>query len=308
MKHFPCIQGGEEWNQLRIGLPTASAFSRIITAKKWELAAARTGYALDLVTELALNTPLDQVTTQAMQSGHDWEPKARAAYEMLHGVDVTPCGFCTTDDGRIGASPDGFVEEDGLLEIKAPFRPEHHMAYLLKPDGFKEEYFVQTQGQLYVTGRRWTDLISYFMDLPMVCLRIAPDPKFQEKLDAALKTFLREFADLVELAKARGVKFPEAQQGKPAVANPADWITEDELDQLIALRQGQMTEGMAIVYLDGEERGRFPYGLTQPVLKQMEEWATRGNVRVTTVRDGKAVVAAQSENGSLRWLVLPEKQ
>lgn len=235
MIHIPCIQGGQEWNRLRIGLPTASAFERIITAKRWELAAARIKYAEELVTELALDLPLDNVTTQAMQSGHDWEPKARAAYEMQYGVDVEPCGFCTTDDGRIGASPDGFVEADGLLEIKAPFQPQQHMHYLLKPDNLLEEYFVQAQGQLYVTGRSWTDLISYFGGFRMVCIRITPHPEFQAKLDAALQTFLRELADLVELAKTRGVEFPEAQQAK--VANSADWITQDDVTEFWRLRQ-----------------------------------------------------------------------
>lgn len=242
MNHLDCIQGSEQWHGHRHGLPCSSAFDRIITAKKWEPSAARWGYHRELLTELALDISLDQVTTQAMQSGHDWEPKARAAYELKYGVDVEPVGFCTTDDGRIGASPDGFVGSDGLLELKCPFKPDVHMGYVLKPESLQDEYFVQTQGQLYVTGRKWTDLISYHLGLPMVSLRITPHPEFQEKLDRALRDFLREFADLIEIAKARGVRFPDS--GKAALVNPivslvADptLVTEADLDEIVAFQK-----------------------------------------------------------------------
>lgn len=249
MNHIPCVQGSEEWHYHRHGLPTASGAERFITAKRWEPAAGRRAYQLELLTELALDMSLDQVTTEAMQSGHDWEPKARAAYELDQGVDVAPCGFCTTDDGRMGASPDGFVGEEGLVELKCPFKPDRHMGYLVQPESLKSEYFVQTQAQLYVTGRKWTDLISYFQSLPMVLLRIMPDPGFQEKFDAALKTFLREFADLIEAAKARGVEFPESRQAPLAnpvvslIAQPT-LITESDLDEILRLRK-QADEALA---------------------------------------------------------------
>lgn len=237
MNHFPCEQGSDLWHRYRRGRPTASAFERIITAKRWEPSSARFAYHRELLTEMALDISLDQVTTQAMQSGHDWEPKARAAYEFDNGVDVEPVGFCTTDDGRIGASPDGFVGDEGLLELKCPFKPDVHMGYVLKPESLQEEHFVQTQGQLYVTGRKWTDLISYHWGLPMVSLRILPHPEFQQKLDRALKDFLRELADLIEIAKARGVEFPESEN--PALENPivsliADptLVTEKDLDEI----------------------------------------------------------------------------
>lgn len=235
MKHIPCVQGSEEWHRHRRGLLTASEMPRVITAKRWELATGRLALQVELVTELALDVSLDQVTTAAMQSGRDWEPKARSAYELRYGVDVESCGFCTTDDGRIGASPDGLVGEDGGLEIKSPFKPEHHMGYLLRPDSFKEEHFVQTQSQLYVTNRKWTDLVSYFAGLPMVCVRILPHPEFQAKLDAAVKTFLRELSDLVELAKARGVDFPAPSEAMPS----SDWITESDLDEIIHRQREQ---------------------------------------------------------------------
>lgn len=188
--HHAVVQGSEEWLRLRLGKPTASEFDRIITAKKWEPTSgeARRKYALQLVTELILDGPLDGVTTPSMIHGKDWEVKARRAYEMIDGVDAVDCGFVTTDDGLVGASPDAFIGEDGSLEIKCPERPEIHVGYLLNPDTMKDAHWVQVQGQLYVTGRQWTDLISYFMGIPMARVRITPHPEFQAKLDVDRKS------------------------------------------------------------------------------------------------------------------------
>lgn len=235
MIHHAVAQGGEDWLRLRLGKPTASEFDRILTPKKKELAAGRHAYKIKLLTELILNMPLDQVNTPSMLHGHDWESKAIAAYEMLEGVDVTPCGFCTTDDGRVGASPDSFVGEDGSLEIKCPEKPEIHVGNLLNPDSFAEAHWGQVQGQLYVTGRKWTDLVSYFIGIPMARVRITPDQEFQAKLAAALKTFLCELSDAVDLARDRGVRFRVHEDEK--VGPQSEWLTAEDVEFVIAQRK-----------------------------------------------------------------------
>lgn len=238
MIHHAALQGSPEWHRLRMGRPTASRFERIITPAKGEPTKGETRrkYTMELLTELILDMPLDTATTAAMQSGHDWEPRARAAYEMLHGVDVELCGFVTDDVGAYGASPDGFVGDEGSIEIKSPFNPEIHVGYLVAPETLKQEYFVQTQGQLYVTGRKWTDLVSYFGGMPMVCVRVTPVEEFQAKLAAALKTFCGDLALYVEMAKDRGWIKPQAE------TNPrdhsADFVTEADLEMLYGARPG----------------------------------------------------------------------
>lgn len=206
MIHHAVVQGSEDWLRLRLGRPTASNFEKLITAKKWEPTKGETrrGYMVYLLTELILDMPLDTVTTAAMQSGHDWEPRARAAYEMLHGVDVELCGFCTNDEGTIGASPDGFVGDEGSLEIKSPFKPEIHCGYMLNPQSLVDEYFVQVQGQLLVAERKWTDIISYFSGMPMVTVRVEPHPEFQAKLTDALRLFTNDLALHIDVAKDKG--------------------------------------------------------------------------------------------------------
>lgn len=232
MKHFHCIQGSDEWLALRMGKPTASEFDKLITAKKWEPTKGETrrAYAIYLLTELLLDMPLSGVTTASMRHGTAYEENARAAYEMLHGV-VEPCGFCTNDEQTYGASPDAFVGEEGSLEIKCPFKPQVHVEYMMNNDSLVEEYFVQTQGQLFVTGRKWTDLISYVGVLPMVKVRVAPNPIFQEKLATAVHSFCAEFSDLVIRAVDLGFL--------KETPTTTDWISAGAVDMV---RKGRKKE------------------------------------------------------------------
>lgn len=238
MIHIPVVQGSEDWLRARMGRPTASEFDRIITAKKWEptSGAARRSYQVRLLTELILDCPLDDAVTPAMIHGTDFEAKTKAAYEMLHGVDIEPCGFCTNDDGTVGASPDGFVGSEGMVECKSPFKPEIHCGYLLNPQTLADQYWIQAQAQLYICdGRKWTDLISYFGGMPMVTIRVTPHAEFQQKLDVALRSFVCELSDLVERAKAEGWIKPKAE----APDHTRDWLTQDDIDKLLAAKQGE---------------------------------------------------------------------
>lgn len=242
MIHLRYPQGSREWHLARLYTPTASEAEHLITAKRWEITsgAARIKYAHTLITQRALGFPLEGWLSPAMLHGRDWEPKARARYELEHGVEVEECGFCLTDDGTFGASPDAFVGEDGSLEIKCPENPAVHMGAVLNHDGFKDAHWVQVQSQLYVTGRAWTDLVSYFpANLPMVCLRITPHPEFQEKLGAAIKQFVTDLKNLMALAEARGVVFPEPESGVPAM-DYQDGLTEEDVETYLAsLREKQ---------------------------------------------------------------------
>lgn len=231
MKHFRVLQGTDEWKRLRMGRPTASSFDRIITAKKWEPTRGETrlAYQVFLLTELMLDTPLSGVTTAAMEHGKEYEDSARAAYEMMTGQDVTECGFVTDDAMTYGASPDSFVGEEGSLELKAPLKPEIHVGYLMNPESLLLEHWVQTQGQLFVTQRRWTDLISYFRGLPLVKVRVFPHPEFQEKLAVAVRSFCAEFSDLVQRAFDQGfIKELPTMTG---------WISEGDCQMVRARRK-----------------------------------------------------------------------
>ena len=129
MKVHTVTQGTPEWLALRAGIPTASCFDQILTPKgKVSTQAER--YMHQLLAERIMGHPVEQVVTSWMDRGTQLEAEAVNYYEGIREVDTTRIGFLTNDAGTIGASPDRFVGEDGLLEIKVP--KEHtHVAYLL---------------------------------------------------------------------------------------------------------------------------------------------------------------------------------
>lgn len=185
MKIIPVQQGTEEWLRARAGIPTASEFDQIVTNSGKPSAQAKS-YLCRLVAERIIGLASDD-GTQWMQRGSSIEREAVAWYELERGVTVTEVGFCTTDDGRWGCSPDRLVGDDGLLEVKCPAAATH-IRYLLD-NGPGTGYRPQTQGQLLVTGRGWNDFVSYCPGLPPLLVRLLPDGDYLEGLENALTTF-----------------------------------------------------------------------------------------------------------------------
>lgn len=189
-------QGSEAWRLLRMGKPTASQFHRILTpgGKPSKSAAL---YCYELLAELVLGRPMDSPASEFpwLKRGVSLESDAAAWYEFEREVETLVVGFCTTDDGSIGASPDRLVGEDGSLEIKVP-SPAIHIGYLLYPEhGVDREYRVQVQGQLYVTGRKWSDVVSFHPEIEKVIVRVERDEEYITLLDAALKAFCVQLAE-----------------------------------------------------------------------------------------------------------------
>lgn len=220
-------QGSAEWHDLRSVIPTASNFDRLITPAKWEPTKGdtRRNFMLQLLSNRIFGLdPAAQFTSSAMEHGREWEPIARAAYEFDRGVTIQDGGFWTDDQQRYGASPDGLIGDDGLVEFKNPASPAVHLANffddvsLYAPrrerwtvdvsagaiTGFLRDHWVQVQGQLFVTGRSWCDLVSNFSRLPMVVVRVHRNETFLGLLEAALSEFCTELETTTEFAKTQG--------------------------------------------------------------------------------------------------------
>lgn len=184
-------QGSEQWHKLRLGIPTASKFGEIISPKKLQPSKSAETYMYKLLAEWIIGQPCDMGSNKFMDRGTGLEPEARKMYELIYGVRVKQIGFCTTDDGRVGYSPDGFIGENGLLEIKNPMAPTH-VKYLLDPQSLYEEYKLQVQGGLFVTGRDWADIISHNPAMPMAHYRIEPDSDVIRALAGNLMIFTQQ--------------------------------------------------------------------------------------------------------------------
>jgi hypothetical protein len=196
-----CKQGSPEWHQLRLGRPTASVFSQIVTPINGDLSKSSIKLAHKLLAERFLGYPLDSFTSAAMEAGREGEPKARAWYEFRHDCEVREVGICFTDDGRIGASPDGIVGP-GLIEIKCP-NPDTHIGYMLNEAGIGAEYRTQIQGQLWICEAEWLDSLSYCPPFPPRLKRIERDEEFITSMSSAVRQFADQLDELE--AKLRGL-------------------------------------------------------------------------------------------------------
>lgn len=183
-----------EWNIARFGIPTCSSYGRIVTAKTLKYAAAADGYRAELLSEWALGVPLDasdmtRGSSTWMERGHDLEKEARKWYAWDQDVDVKQVGFLLRDDRRTGGSPDGLVNDDGILEVKCLGAAGHMKALM---GGVPDEWAAQVQGLMLLSGRSWTDLCLFHPTLPKLVKRIEADTKFQTALHRSLARFLNE--------------------------------------------------------------------------------------------------------------------
>ena len=188
-----CEQGSREWDEARLGIPTASQFSRIVTPGGKPSAQAE-DYMGALLAEHFLGYPSEAFQSEWADRGKALEPEARRFYSFHRDVDPKSVGFCYRDDARIvGTSPDGLVGDDGLLELKCPM-PGRHLVYLAR-GVVPKAYVMQVQGQLWVTGRAWVDFMSYCPELPPFIVRVAPEAKMQDALDAAIPAFVAQMLE-----------------------------------------------------------------------------------------------------------------
>mgnify|MGYP003417765392 FL=1 len=198
------IQGSDEWLQARAGAITASRFcdarARLKRASgdrkagDWHGDAIR--YAWTVAMERVAKQSLDDTfQTWQMRRGIDLEPAARRVYEGRTGTLVEESGIVFTDDRWFGYSTDGFVEGDGMVEIKCPAACDKIGAIWANPAGAADEYLDQILGGLWITGRQWCDLVVYCPWLESVgkdlfAQRITRDEAAIEALEADLLSFL----------------------------------------------------------------------------------------------------------------------
>lgn len=200
MKTFPDIeQMTPEWWEIRRGIPTASRFSKVITPKTGKLSAQADTLIAELIAERFQRGPIepDRPINRYIDHGINTEDEARNWYAFHHKAALQQVGFCKTDDGRFGCSPDALVGDDGILEIKCP-SPAVHVGYLIE-GVLPDEYKAQAHGALIVTGREWLDFVSYATDaadLEPFVVRVVPDA-FTELLRAALDQFHARYVEIL---------------------------------------------------------------------------------------------------------------
>jgi hypothetical protein len=176
-------QGSPEWYQARLGVPSASNFSKLITATGKPSTSAE-GYINQLIAESVTGERADFYTNAHMERGTLLEPEARAYYEFMRDLETAEVGFCLHDTIRAGCSPDALVGPGGL-EIKCPSGAVH-VSYL-RSGGLPAAYKQQVMGCMWITGADWWDFLSYHPDMPSLLLRVERDQKYIDLLAAEVE-------------------------------------------------------------------------------------------------------------------------
>lgn len=212
-------QGSAEWKAARCGLVTASRISDLMAKTKTGWGASRANYMAELVAERLTGTPADRFTNAAMQWGTDHEGEARELYSFMVGVEVAEVGFVPHPSiPMTGASPDGLVGDDGLVEIKCPNTATHIDTLL--GGSVPAKYALQMQWQMECTGRLWCDFVSYDPRMPAVMQlfirRLQRDDAALNSIRTAVTAFLDEAETTVtQLLSRYGQPDPKPVRSPP---------------------------------------------------------------------------------------------
>jgi putative phage-type endonuclease len=196
-------QGTEEWHKQRLGKVTASNLHKVLAKTKTGYGADRGHYMTQLVLERVTGSKAESYTNASMQWGIDQEPFARAAYEASRGVLVDEVGFIPHPTIEMaGASPDGLVGDDGMVEIKCP-DSKTALECWLSATPVEGKYYAQMQWQMRCADRSWCDYVVFDPRMPTkvqlfiyrvnrddAWLKVAEEEviKFLAELDAKVKS------------------------------------------------------------------------------------------------------------------------
>ena len=163
MKFIDVDQNSDEWYQLRAGKITSSALSKAMANFGKAFGEPAKKYAVSIAIEQITGKAIpSDYSNEHMERGHEQEPIARMLYEEEQFTSVTNGGFF--DLGDIGCSPDGLVDDNGVIEIKSAI-PSIHFDRV-KRNKYDSAYKWQLAGNLKFTGREWIDFISYCQAFP----------------------------------------------------------------------------------------------------------------------------------------------
>ena len=190
-------QGSGEWQEIRCGKVTASKITDIMAKSKssGKPLAGRATYMGQLIAERLTSVKSDGFSNAAMQWGIETEPQAIAAYEFLNDVEVGRIAFADHKTIKFsGASPDGLVDDKGLIEIKCP-NTATHIGYLISQK-IPKKYVDQMQWQMACLDKKWCDFMSFDPRMPehlnKLITRVNRDDKYIQEMETEVIKFNSE--------------------------------------------------------------------------------------------------------------------
>lgn len=194
---FDVEQGGEAWHRLRLGLPTASNFSKLMVQN--DTKAGRTTYLHQLAAERITGVPAASFINEAMERGKVMEPEIRRQYSFLRDCEPQLIGFIR--NGKAGCSPDCLIGDTGMMEAKSA-EPHILVPMLLKqkadPKYVPSKHFAQCQGNLMVAECEWIDLVVWAHPKMKLIARVERDENYIAQLRDAVDLFDLDLRRLCE--------------------------------------------------------------------------------------------------------------
>jgi putative phage-type endonuclease len=201
------VQGSPEWIAARLGKATGSRISDVLAqGKSGAPSASRANYRAQLVVERLTGYTVEGYTSEAMERGKEIEADARAAYAFRTGNEVRDVGFVIHPRISLsGASPDGLVGDDGLVEFKCPNSATH--IETLRGAIIPKAYRDQMLWEMACTGRQWCDFVSFDPRLPesmtLAIRRVYIDLERLGEVENEVRIFLAEVDEVVADLKTR---------------------------------------------------------------------------------------------------------
>lgn len=197
MKIVDCEQGTPEWRDARLGVPTASKFSEIITPARGNYSASGVHYMNRLIAEKVTGKEATGFTSDWMKRGVEMEAEARSWYNFTQGVEVQQVGFVYKDERKLlGCSPDGLVNGSKGFEVKCPSAGVM-VGYMLEKE-LPGEHIPQVQGSLFVSGLDEWDFLAYHPEFKPMLITVQRDEPYISKLEMHLHRFNTEMAEKLE--------------------------------------------------------------------------------------------------------------
>jgi predicted phage-related endonuclease len=186
-------QGTPEWLAVRIGKLTASDAQAIASNGK-----GLETLVFEKVAEIMTGKPKDSYTSTDMERGNELEAMARNAYELETGRLVKQVGFIELDE-RVGCSPDGMVEEDGLAEIKC--KNDSNFVRFIFDNKIDPAHEWQMQYQMWVTGRKWVDYVLFNPNFknPIIITRVLRDEAKIAKIEIGVESAKKQIAGTLQM-------------------------------------------------------------------------------------------------------------
>jgi putative phage-type endonuclease len=199
-------QKSPEWFKARLGKVTASRVADVMARTKSGYSASRANYMAELICERLTGQPAERFSNAAMQWGTDNEPHAKASYSFMRDAAIEDVGFVSHGSiSDFGASPDGLIGADGLIEIKCP-NTATHLETLLS-DSIDGKYMTQMQVQMSCTGRQWCDFVSFDprlpVDMQLFVRRVERDNARIAEIESEVSAFLGEIAKKLDALHSR---------------------------------------------------------------------------------------------------------